>query len=46
MPCIVIPAQVKIQSLGFQALIGKDCDATVWIPACVGMTILGRSYLN
>ena len=41
MPCIVIPAQVKIQSLDFQTLIGKGYDATVWIPACVGMTIQG-----
>ena len=41
MPCIVIPAQAGIQGLGFQALIGKGCDATVWIPACAGMTIQG-----
>jgi len=39
MPCIVIPAQAGIQSLGCQALIGKGCDATVWIPACAGMTM-------
>ena len=41
MPAIVIPAQAGIQGLGFQALIGKGCDATVWIPACAGMTIQG-----
>ena len=46
MPAIVIPAQAGIQSLGFQALIGKDCDATVWIPACAGMTIQGIFYFD
>ena len=38
-PYIVIPAQAGIQGVGFQALIGKGCDATVWTPACAGMTI-------
>jgi len=40
-PNIVIPAQAGIQWLGFQELIGKGCYATVWIPACAGMTMAG-----
>ena len=46
MPCIVIPAQVEIQSLGFQALIRKGLLCDSLDSRLRGNDDIGRSYLN
>ena len=46
MPCIVIPAQVEIQSLGFQALIRKGLLCDSLDSRLRGNVDTGRSYLN
>ena len=46
MPCIVIPAQVEIQSLDFQALIRKGLLCDSLDSRLRGNDDTGRSYLN
>ena len=42
-PTAVIPAQAGIQTSVFQKYLKITVNPNFWIPACAGMTIIGKS---